>query len=152
METFWRFSPWLSRLILLAVTLLFTFLAWPFLADPVHTAATSGISLGSAEAVSRLRIGFGALPLSSAIITLVCLISPNRLLTGLYFVLIWVGVITAVRIVAIILGGANDFDLKVLRPEFVILALTIVSILIERGKRRRELKNPRMSTAESLSS
>lgn len=152
METFWRFAPWLSRLILLAVTLLFGRLAWPALADPVREATTHGITLGSAEAVSRIRIGFGAVTLASSIIALVCLISPRRVLTGLYFVLIWVGVITVVRIIGVTINGPNEFDLTVLRPEFVILALTIVSIFIERSKQRRELRNPRVSAAESLSS
>jgi hypothetical protein len=152
METFWRFAPWLSRLILLAVTLLFARLAWPALADPVQEATTHGISLGSAEAVSRIRIGFGAIPLATAIIAFVCLISPRRVLAGLYFVLIWVGVITAVRVIGVIINGPNAFDLGVLRPEFIILALTIGSIFIERGKRQREMRNPRVSTAESLSS
>jgi hypothetical protein len=151
METFWRFAPWLSRLILLAVTLLFARLAWPALADPFQEAATHSISLGSAEAVSRIRIGFGATTLASAIIAFVCLISPRRVLTGLYFVLIWVGVITVVRIIGVAINGPNDFDLRVLRPEVVILALTIASIFIERGKQRRELKSFRMSMAESLS-
>jgi hypothetical protein len=120
MEKFWRFAPWLSRLILLAVTLLFASLAWPALVDPVHEAAAHGVSLGSAEALSRVRIGFGAAPLVSAIIAFVCLISPRRVLTGLYFVLIWVGVITVVRVIGVAINGPNDFDLRVLRPEFVV--------------------------------
>jgi hypothetical protein len=151
MEIIWRFGPWLSRLILLAVTLLFTYLACPSLTDPVQTAATHGISLGSAEAVSRVRIGFGALPLASAIITLLCLISPQRVLTGLYFVLLWVGVITAVRIIGVIINGPNAFDMTVLRPEFVILILTTISILTEQGKRRRVLNYAGKSVAQSLS-
>lgn len=150
METFWRFAPWLSRLILLVVTLLFARLAWPALFDPVHEGAAHGISLGSAEAVSRLRIGFGAIPLASAIIAFLCLISPRRVLTGLYFVLIWVGVIMVVRIIGVIINGPNAFDLSVLRPEFVILILTTLSIFIERRKQRGELKSFRASTAESV--
>jgi hypothetical protein len=101
--------------------------------------------------LSRARIGFGAAPLVSAIIAFVCLISPRRVLTGLYFVLIWVGVITVARIIGVAINGPNDFDLRVLRPEFVVLALTVVCIFIERNKPRRELKSDRASTAESLS-
>jgi hypothetical protein len=137
MEIFWRTAPWLSRLILLVVTALFTTLAWPALVDPVQAAAAHGVSIGSVEALSRVRIGFGAVPLASAIIAFVCLVWPRRILTGLYFVLIWVGVITVVRIIGVTINGPNDFDLRVLRPEIAILALTIVSIFIERGKQRR---------------
>jgi hypothetical protein len=149
METFWRYVPWLSRLILLAVTLLFARLAWPALAEPVQEAAAHSISLASPEAVSRLRIGFGATPLAAALVALLCLISRRRVLIGLYFVLIWVGVITGVRIIGVAINGPNDFDLRVLNPELVILALTAASIFIERGKQRRELKNAGVSTAKS---
>jgi hypothetical protein len=150
METFWRIAPWLGRLILLAVALLFNFIAWPALVDPVQAATAHGVSIGSAEALSRVRIGFGATTLASAIIALLCLIRPGRVITGLYFVLIWVGVITVVRIIGVAINGPNEFDLRVLRPEIAILLLTVVSIFIERGKQRRELKGSRMRVAESL--
>lgn len=149
MEIFWRIAPWLGRLILLFVALLFSILAWPALVDPVQVATAHGVSIGSAEALSRVRIGFGALPLASALIAFLCLIWPRRVLTGLYFVLIWVGVITVVRIIGVTINGPNDFDLLVLRPEIIILALTILSIYIERGKQRRERKDSRIGI-ESL--
>jgi hypothetical protein len=138
MERFWSHASWLSRVLLLLVALLFTRLALPAIVDPVKEAASHGISLASAEAISRIRIGFGAGVLVSAIIAVICLISPRRILTGLYFVLIWVGVITVVRAIAVLINGPNDFDLLVLRPEIVILALTVVCIFIERAKQRRE--------------
>jgi hypothetical protein len=117
-ETFWRFGPWLGRLILLVVAVLFTVLAWPALVDPVRVATAHGVSIGSAEALSRVRIGFGAIPLASAIIAFLCLVWPDRVLTGLYFVLIWVGVITVVSIIGVATNGPNDFDLRVLRVSF----------------------------------
>lgn len=150
MEIFWRIAPWLGRLILLVVTVLFATLAWPALVDPVQAATAHGVSIGSAEALSRVRIGFGAIPLATAIIAFICLVWPRRILTGLYFVLIWVGVITIVRIIGVTVSGPNEFDLRVLRPEIVILALTIVSIFIEHGKQRRDLNGSRVRAAESL--
>jgi hypothetical protein len=139
MEIFWRIGPWLGRLILLFVTVLFAALAWPALVDPVKEATAHGVSIGSAEALSRVRIGFGAIPLATAIVAFMCLVWPRRVLTGLYFVLIWVGVITLVRVIGVAVSGPNDFDLRVLRPEIVILVLTVVSIFIERGKRRQAI-------------
>ena len=133
------------------MTLLFSLLAWPALVDPIQEAARHGITLGSAEAVSRIRIGFGATTLAAAAIAFVCLISPRRLLTGLYFVLMFVGVITIVRIIGVITSGLNDFDLRVLRPEIAMLALTSLSIVLERGKQRRELKRPSTGAAVSMS-
>ena len=66
------------------------------------------------------------------------MISPRRVLTGLYFVLIWVGVITVVRAIAILVNGPNDFDLLIMRPEIVILVLTVLCIFLERARQRRE--------------
>jgi hypothetical protein len=151
MEIFWRIAPWLGRVILLFVTALFASLAWPALVDPVQEATAHGVSIGSAEALSRVRIGFGAIPLATAVIAFVCLVWPRRVLTGLYFVLIRVGVITVVRMIGVAVSGPNDFDLRVLRPEIVVLVLTVVSIFIERGKQRRELKGSRVRVAASLS-
>ena len=48
-------------------------------------------------------------------------------------------------------SGPNEFDLRVVRPEIVILALTIVSIFIEHGKQRRDLNGSRVRATESLS-
>lgn len=151
MEILWRIAPWLGRLILLVVAVLFSVLAWPVLVDPVREATAHGVSIASAEALSRVRIAFGAIPLASAMIAFLCLLWPGRVLTGLYFVLIWVGVITVVRIIGVTINGPSDFDLRVLRPEIIILALTVLSIFIERAKQRRELKDSRMGVAESLS-
>jgi hypothetical protein len=138
MEKFWPYAPWLSRALLLIVALLFARLSLPAIVDPVREASSHGISLASPEAVSRVRAGFGSTLLAAVVVAVICLISPRRVLTGLYFVLIWVGVITVVRAIAILINGPNDFDLLVLRPEIVILVLTVLCIFLERARQRRE--------------
>ena len=85
---------------------------------------------------------------STSIIAVICLVWPRRLLTGLYFVLIWVGVITVVRAIAVLIYGPNDFDLQVLRPEIIILALTVACIFIERAKQRRDSGKLRVEEAK----
>ena len=84
---------------------------------------------------------------STSIIAVICLVWPRRLLTGLYFVLIWVGVITVVRAIAVLIYGPNDFDLQVLRPEIIILALTVACIFIQRAKERRDSGRLRVEEA-----
>jgi len=132
----WRFVPWLSRFVLLSATVIFSAIAVKYLADPVRTAAEFKISLGSAAAVTNMRVGFGALPLGFSLITLGCLISARRRLTGLWFIVTIFGVATAARILGIVVDGPARESLMVLRPEVVLLALSSVSLVLER--RRRE--------------
>ncbi len=141
MEKFWRFAPWLNRLVLLAATLIFALISAKYIADPVRTAATFKISLGSAAAITNMRVGFGAFPLGCAIITLVCLVSTSRLLTGLCFVATMIGVATAARVFGILVDGAATESLVVLRAEVILLTLSIIGLFIELGGRRYRLKD-----------
>src|SRR5262245_40581998 len=93
-----RFAGWITRFPLVVATLLFTAIAAKFLFDPVHSAGAQGISFTQGVGITVARIGFGAFPLAFAIITLGCLVSKNRLLTGLYIVFTVVTVALLVRI------------------------------------------------------
>jgi hypothetical protein len=61
--SFWKFSPWLSRAIILAVALLFMMISFKFVLDPQHTAAESGITLEPGVGYTNTRAGFGGFPL-----------------------------------------------------------------------------------------
>lgn len=121
---------------LLAVTVIFTLIGFNFLTNPVGATAPFKIYLGSAAAVTNMRVGFGAFPIAFALIALVCLVSEGRLLVGLYFVVAIVGIVTAVRIVGLQIDGAAAETLKVLRPELVLLTLSTISLFLEKGRRR----------------
>jgi hypothetical protein len=86
-----------------------------------------------------MRVGFGAFPLGFALITFSCLISPRRHLRGLYFVMTIIATATAARILGIFLDGPAAESLGVLRPEFVMLTLSIVGILLETRRRRSQV-------------
>jgi hypothetical protein len=131
----WRFVPWLNRLVLLAPTVVFSLIAVKYLADPVGTAAAFKISLGSAAAVTNMRVGFGAFPLGFALILMSCLVSARRHLMGLWFVATIIGVATGARLLGIMLDGPASQSLMVLRPEVVLLTLSSVGLVLEMRRR-----------------
>jgi len=132
----WWFVSWLSRIVLFAATAIFSLIAVKYLADPVGTAAAFKISLGSAAAVTNMRVGFGALPLGFALITVGCLVSARRHVTGLWFVMTILGAATAGRILGIVVDGPAKESLMVLRPEVVLLTLSSVGLALELRRRR----------------
>jgi hypothetical protein len=140
MEKFSRFAPWLTRLILLPPMLVFALIASRYIAHPVQTAATVGISLDSALAVTITRLGFGAFPLGCSIFTLTCLISTRRLLTGLGFVATMIGIALAVRIFGILVDGTARESMRLVGAEIVLLTFTIIGVFIEFGRRRYQLR------------
>src|SRR5215510_2926780 len=103
MKTFWKIAPWLTRLILVPPTIIFALIGVRYIVHPAAAAATVGIALTTPLASTILRIGFGAFPLGCSLFTLWCLISRRRILTGLGFVSIMIGVALVVRIFGIVM-------------------------------------------------
>ena len=137
MNTFWRVTPWLFRLILLAVTVLFTLISWRYLANPVANAPVDGITPDSVMALSRLRIGFGAFPLAFAILLLVAVSSEKRLLAGLVGLSIVLGVVTAVRLAGLLIDGTAPEAMRLLGVELVLWIVSLAGIALEILRRRR---------------
>ena len=134
-------APWLTRLILIPPTFIFTMIAVRTIAHPAQMAATAGISLNSPLAFTILRIGFGAFPLGCALFTLSCLLSTRRLLIGLGFVSTMMSVALVVRIFGIFVDGTARESLRLVIVEGVLLALTLVGVAVETG-RGTELERP----------
>ena len=137
MEHFWRMTLWFKRFVLLAATLIFALIGTRYMIDPVGAAAATDISLGSALAVSTMRVGFGAFPLGCALVALVCLVSARRLQTGLSFVAAIFGVALAVRVFAIVDDGTLRQSLSLLSAEAILLTLSLVGLVVDRGDRRQ---------------
>src|SRR5262245_62222687 len=140
MKPFWKLAPWLSRLILVPPTIIFALIASRYIMHPAQTAATVGISLNTTLAVTIIRIGFGAFPLGCSVFTLSCLISANRVLTGLSFVSIMVGVALVVRIFGIVVDGSLRESLGLVGAETILLVLCIEGCFIDTSGLHRELK------------
>jgi uncharacterized protein DUF4345 len=136
-SAFWRAASWLTRLPLALATVLFSLIAFKYLSAPVANAAADAISLGSVMAISRARVGFGGFPLAMALILLGCLLSSERVLSGLVVLATTVAVLTAARLVGIAVEGPAEEAVRLLGAELVLLALSVASIFLERARLRR---------------
>lgn len=134
--SFARFAGWISRFPLVIATFLFTAIASKFLFDPVHSAAMQGVSLVSGLGITTARIGFGAFPLAFAVITLSCLVSRSRLLTGIYIVLTVFSVVLLVRVFGMIADNSVKENIHVLVPEIVLTLISGVALKVELRSRR----------------
>jgi len=131
MTTFWKISAGLTRLILAPSTIIFALIAARYIVHPAAAAAKVGISLNTPLAATILRIGFGAFPLGCSIFTLSCLISSRRILIGLEFVSIILGVALVVRIFGTMVDGTLRESVGLIGAEVVLLFLSLTGVLIE---------------------
>jgi hypothetical protein len=136
MEKFWRFAPWISRISLVLPIALFAFIGSKYLTDPVLTAAMDNITLGSPAAVTDMRV-VGSLFLACGLITAFFLLSTQRLLAGLYFVLTIVVTLTLVRLSGYFVDGAVPTTAAKLKVELALLIIFTCGILFERARLRR---------------
>ena len=98
MNTFWKFSPWISNVILLPPTAILTMVGVRNLAHPEVQAAERGIAFTNPLGATIYRVGFAGFPLGCAAFIAYCLRTNQRTLTGLIFSALFNGVVLAVRI------------------------------------------------------
>jgi hypothetical protein len=134
MSFFWRLAPWLTRLLLLAAATLFFLIGLKYLRAPVENAGADAIILGSVMAISRVRVAFGAFPLSLSLVLLGSLGPRKRVLGGLAVLATTIAVITAVRLAGIVLDGPAEDAIRLLRVEAILLALSVAAIFLERAR------------------
>ena len=146
MTLLWRLEPWAARLLLVSAAALFFLIGLRYLSDPVASSATDSIALGSIMAISRVRVGFGGLPLALSLLLFGCVVSPGRLLDGLRVLAIAVGVVAAARLVGIVVDGQATDAVRLLRIEITLLAVSLVFAVVEHArsrKMRRDAPPPR---------
>jgi hypothetical protein len=131
-----RFAPWISRLVLVGATLVFSMIGLRYITDPVHASAATGVTLTSALAYTTTRVGSGAFPLGFAIFTFACLISTRRLLVGVSLVATVITTAIVVRIFGLVSDGAAPDSTRLFIPEAVMLTLAAAGIVLERARRR----------------
>jgi fucose permease len=95
-----------------------------------------GIVLNSPTAITVVRVGFGGFPLGFAIALLGCLIATRRLLAGASLVAAVIGAATVARIQGLLVDGVTSYNLALLRPETVLLTLSLVAVVLERRRRQ----------------
>ena len=131
-----RFAPWISRIVLVGATLVFLRIGFRYIADPVHAAAETGVSLGSALAATTTRVGSGAFPLGFAVFIFICLLSTSRLLVGVSLVATVITTAIIVRIFGVIADGPTPQSTKLFIPEAVMLILAVAGMILERARRQ----------------
>jgi len=137
MTKFWKFVPWLTRLMLLAPTVIFALIASRYLFDPIHAGAAVGLAFNTPMAITVARVGFGAFPLACSIFTLSCLVSTTRILTGLGFVAMIMAAALIVRVSGMLVDGSVRDNMGLVRAESVMLVVFIIGVFIERGRRNQ---------------
>jgi hypothetical protein len=139
MIRFWKFAPWLTRLMLVAATVIFAMIASRYLFDPVGTGTAIGLAFNTPVALTVTRVGFGAFPLAFSIFTLSCLISTRRILTGLCFVALIMAFALVVRVFGMFADGSAHESMRLVRAKAIMPVVFLVGICVERG-RRNQLK------------
>jgi hypothetical protein len=134
---FWKVSPWIGRLIVLAVAGLFTMISLKFVLDPQHAAANAGIVIGSGVGTTNTRAGFGGFPLGFAAILVFCLFSQRRLLAALLAIATVAAIILAVRLFGAAMDATFAQSAHLLIPEAGILIVSLLAAAME--ARRRHL-------------
>jgi len=128
-------SIWLARVVLAGAILLLARIAVAYIADPVGAVAPHEITLGSAEAITMMRVSGGTF-LGIALVLLGCLVSERRLLAGLAFLATIAVTILVIRLVGLALDGPAPFTMKVLKPEVALVVLSTTALFIERRRRQ----------------
>ena len=64
MNTFWKYSPWISKFILLPPTAIFIMISVRHVAHPVAEAALQGIAFTNPLGATVFRVGFAGFPLA----------------------------------------------------------------------------------------
>jgi len=109
---------WFARIVTLYAFLIFTFLAWLFVAEPLEHIANFGISAsGVPESINFLRTGPGALFLGLAITAAYGLARPGRLIACLWVIVLFDGCVVAARLLGMAVDGVTPLQLTELRDE-----------------------------------
>ena len=90
---------WFARLVVLYGVLIFSFLAWNYIANPLDNIAMFGSSAtGSPESIAFFRVTAGALFLGQALVALWGLVFPSNLLNSLKIIVLFLGCTVVMRL------------------------------------------------------
>ncbi|MFL5297630.1 MAG: hypothetical protein ACJ798_14710 [Phenylobacterium sp.] len=129
----WR--NWLPRLVLAAAVLLYLMIGAKFVLDPDGAATQSGLRMAAAVGRTNVRAGLGGFPLGIAATLAFCLVAPARTVAGLRLAAGITGAVLAVRLAGAAADGALIESARLLAPETLVVAL---SLLAARAARRSQ--------------
>ena len=135
MKTLWKAAPWISKVIVLMCAAVFIMIAVEPLAHPVANAAAQGVAFTSSLGPTVFRVSFAGFPLGCAAFLAYCLFSSRRTLTGLIFSALVLGILLLVRIYGMEIDSTVQQSMPLVKPEIVLVAITLAGIAIEMGRR-----------------
>ncbi len=121
---------WFVRIIVTYALLIFTFLAYLYILEPLEHIAGFGISAsGVPESINFLRAGPGALFLGMALFAAYGLARPGGLYSCLWVLVVFNACVVAVRLFGIVVDGSSPLQLTELRNEGLSWLLFVASLL-----------------------
>jgi hypothetical protein len=135
MSAWLRRSIWFGRFVVGGAALMMTRIGAATLIRPVEDAERHGITLGSPDGVTVMRVE-GAIFIALAALLAYCVASEKRLSAGLGMLVTVITSITAARLLGLVMDGPGPFTLMVLKPEIVLVVLSTCALLVEQKRRR----------------
>jgi hypothetical protein len=129
-------SIWFGRVVLGGAGLMMIRIGAGSLLHPTTEAQRHGITLGTPDAVTVMRVE-GGIFIGLAALLAYCLVSERRVFAGLGILATVITSITAARLFGLFMDGPGPFTLMVLKPEIVLVALSGLAMLFERRRRAR---------------
>jgi hypothetical protein len=121
---------WFSRVIVLYALLIFSFLAYLYVAEPLEHIAKFGISAnGVPESINFLRAGPGALFAAMAITSAFGLARPGWLSTSLRILVLFNGCVVAIRLFGMAVDGVTPIQVSELRDEGLSWLLFVAALI-----------------------
>jgi hypothetical protein len=126
-------SIWFGRFVLGVGVLLFIQLGLDDIVGPVAVAARTQTALGSADAITVVRVQGGVF-VAIAMILAYCLASEQRLLSGLGLLATIITAVAILRLVGLRLDGPGHFTVMTVKAEAALAVLSAAALLFERRR------------------
>ena len=136
MEPLSRFAPWINRIVLAAVSLVFAMIGIRYIADPVSAAAATGTVLNTPLAATTTRVGFGAFPLAISAFAFTSLLSSRTVAPAMRLVAIVLSFTIVVRAIGMVADGAVPASSRLFVPESVILLFALAGLFLQRNLKK----------------
>lgn len=129
---------WFARLVAAYALLLFGFLAYLYVIEPLDHITRFGIAASDTpESVNFLRAGPGALFAGMALVAGIGLLRHRRLVDCLWVIVLFTGCVVAVRLYGMALEGVTSLQLTELRNEGVSWLFFVAALVLHPRKTPR---------------
>ena len=121
---------WFARIVVLYAFLIFCFLAYLYIVEPLENIERFGISAsGVPESINFLRTAIGGLFAGMALTALYGLVRKDRLVASLCIIVLFDGCVVVLRLGGIAVDGVTPLQLTELRDEGVSWLFFVAALL-----------------------